>query len=89
MKKMRAVLQEVQAVRDIVQRGVLMVGTAHGTDLQSLLDNPNLSDLVGGVTTVTLGDSVADKHNRGKKIKLERKGPPAFTTLIEVLAENK
>ncbi len=80
---------EVQAVRDIAQRGVLMVGTAHGTDIRSLLNNHELSDLIGGVTSVTLGDAQAGKSNGGQKTKLERERPPSFTTLIEVVAENK
>ncbi len=82
-------MQEVQAVRDIAQRGVLMVGTAHGTDIHSLLNNHELSDLIGGVTSVTISDKSADERNAGQKTKLERVRPPAFTTLIEVIAENK
>jgi stage III sporulation protein SpoIIIAA len=49
--------QEVRAVRTISQRGVVTVGTAHGTDLSSVLNNHELSDLVGGIATVTLGDA--------------------------------
>ena len=48
-------------MRDIAQRGVVMVGTAHGTDIHSLLNNHELSDLIGGVSSVTIGDTVASK----------------------------
>ena len=41
--------QEVAAVRTMAQRGVMVVGTAHGTSLASLLSNPELRPLVGGV----------------------------------------
>ena len=51
--------KEVVAVRSIAQRGVVMVGTAHGTTLSSLLKNPELNRLVGGVETVTVGDEAA------------------------------
>ena len=50
---------EAAAVRGIAQRGVAMVGTAHGTDLSSLLANPDLNSLVGGIHQVTLGDTEA------------------------------
>ena len=48
-------------MRDIAQRGVVMIGTAHGTDIHSLLNNHELSDLVGGVSSVTIGDAEASK----------------------------
>ena len=82
-------MQEVRATRDIGQRGVLMVGTAHGHSLSSLLANRELSDLVGGVTGVTLGDAEASRSNNGVKTRLERAGTPAFTALVEVQAENR
>ena len=73
-------------MRDIAQRGVLMVGTAHGNDLDSLIQNRTLSWLVGGVADVTVGDERAQK---GPKTKLERAGPPVFGTLLEVLDANR
>ena len=76
-------------MRDIAQRGVAMVGTAHGTDIHSLLSNHELSDLIGGVGSVTIGDKAAAANASGMKTKLERERPPTFTTLIEVMAENK
>ena len=36
-----------------------MVGTAHGTDLSSLIANPDLNSLIGGVHQVLLGGSEA------------------------------
>eukprot|EP00798_Chlamydomonas_sp_ICE-L_P011092 gene11092-18706_t len=78
--------KEVAAVNDIAQRGVLMVGTAHGTTLTSLLKNKALVPLVGDVRQVIVGDEAA---GRGSKTKLERQGPPAFTALIEVLGNNR
>eukprot|EP00798_Chlamydomonas_sp_ICE-L_P003317 gene3317-13345_t len=78
--------KEVAAVNDIAQRGVLMVGTAHGTALTSLLKNKVLAPLVGGVCRVTVGDQAVGGKS---KTKLERGGPPVFTALIEVLGYNK
>ena len=45
---------EAQAARTIAERGVQLIGTAHGRTLENLLVNPTLSDLVGGVQAVTL-----------------------------------
>ena len=50
---------EAAAVRGIAQRGVAMVGTAHGTDLSSLMANPDLNSLIGGIHQVTLSDAEA------------------------------
>ena len=51
--------QEAAAARTIAERGVQLVATAHGNTLDNLIMNPTLSDLVGGVQTVTLGDQEA------------------------------
>lgn len=61
-------LQEVAAARTIAQRGVVLIGTAHGTSMKDLLCNPVLKPLVGGVTPVTLGDVSANQSNRGQKV---------------------
>jgi stage III sporulation protein SpoIIIAA len=60
--------QEVAAARTISQRGVLLVGTAHGTCLANVLQNPELQPLVGGVTTLTLGDAAANLQGGGRKV---------------------
>lgn len=41
-----------------LQRGVQLVATAHGNELQNLVKNPALSDLIGGIQSVTLGECV-------------------------------
>ena len=48
---------EAVACRTIAERGVQLIGTAHGQLLENLLKNPTLSDLVGGIESVTLGES--------------------------------
>src|SRR4030095_11350087 len=68
---------EAQAARTIAERGVQLVGTAHGTSLENLMLNPTLSDLVGGVQAVTLGDEEAKRRGTQKSV-LERKAPPTF-----------
>ncbi|CAN6339956.1 unnamed protein product [Urochloa humidicola] len=50
---------EAQACRSIAERGVMLIGTAHGERLANIIKNPTLSDLIGGVETVTLGDDEA------------------------------
>nr|YP_009628647.1 hypothetical protein [Acrochaetium secundatum]QBX88430.1 hypothetical protein [Acrochaetium secundatum] len=74
---------ESLAARTIAERGVQLVGTAHGNYLDSLIKNPLLSDLVGGIQYVTLGDDEAKRRGTQKSI-LERKATPAFEVAIEI-----
>lgn len=74
---------EALAARTIAERGVQLVGTAHGNYLDSLIKNPILSDLVGGIQYVTLGDDEAKRRGTQKSI-LERKAAPAFQVAIEI-----
>ncbi len=74
---------ETEAARTIAERGVQLVATAHGTSLDNLLVNPTLTDLVGGIQTVTLGDDEARRRGTQKTI-LERKAPPTFDVLVEM-----
>ena len=75
--------QEAVAARTIAERGVQLVGTAHGNSLENLLMNPTLSDLVGGIESVTLSDEEARRRGTQKSV-LERKAPPTFDVLIEI-----
>lgn len=79
--------QEAYAARTIAERGVQLVATAHGTNLESLLQNPTLSDLVGGIQAVTLSDEEARRRGTQKTV-LERKAPPTFDVLIEIQDKN-
>ena len=74
---------EAIAARTIAERGVQLIATAHGNTLENLLVNPTLSDLVGGVQTVTLGDEEARRRRTQKTIQ-ERKAPPTFDVLVEI-----
>jgi stage III sporulation protein AA len=74
---------EADAARTIAERGVQLVGTAHGTTLSNLMQNPTLSDLIGGIEAVTLGDEEARRRGTQKTI-LERRSPPTFDVLIEI-----
>lgn len=74
---------EAIAARTIAERGVQLIGTAHGNTLENLLINPTLSDLVGGIDTVTLSDEEARRRGTQKTV-LERKAPPTFEVLIEI-----
>ena len=74
---------EADAARTIAERGVQLVGTAHGTTLSNLMQNPTLSDLIGGIESVTLGDEEARRRGTQKTI-LERRSPPTFEVLVEI-----
>jgi hypothetical protein len=74
---------EAQAARTIAERGVQLIGTAHGNTLENLMINPTLSDLIGGIQAVTLGDEEAKRRGTQKTI-LERKSPPTFSVVVEI-----
>jgi len=74
---------EALAARTIAERGVQLIGTAHGQTLENLLSNPTLSDLIGGIQAVTLGDEEARRRGTQKTV-LERKAPPTFDILVEI-----
>ena len=74
---------EAQAARTIAERGVQLIGTAHGNNLDNLMLNPTLSDLIGGIQSVTLGDDEA-RRRRTQKSVLERKAPPTFDVIVEI-----
>ena len=80
--------QEAAAARTIAERGVQLIATAHGNTLDNLIMNPTLSDLVGGIQTVTLGDQEARYRGTQKSV-LERKAPPTFDVVIEIQGWDK
>ncbi len=79
---------ESQAARTIAERGVQLIGTAHGNTLENLMLNPTLSDLIGGIQSVTLSDEEARRRGTQKSV-LERKAPPTFTMLVEIQARDR
>ena len=79
---------EALAARTIAERGVQLVGTAHGNRIENLIKNPTLSDLVGGIQSVTLGDDEARRRGSQKSV-LERKAPPTFEIAVEMLERQR
>jgi stage III sporulation protein SpoIIIAA len=79
---------EAAAARTIAERGVQLVATAHGNSLENLIMNPTLSDLVGGIQSVTLSDEEARRRGTQKAI-LERRAPPTFDVLVEIQSYNQ
>ncbi len=79
---------EAQAARTIAERGVQLIGTAHGKTLENLLLNPTLSDLVGGIEAVTLSDEEARRRGTQKTV-LERRAPPTFDVLVEIQSRDE
>jgi stage III sporulation protein SpoIIIAA len=74
---------EAAAARTIAERGVQLIGTAHGNTLDNLMLNPTLSDLIGGIESVTLSDEEARRRGTQKTV-LERRAPPTFDVLVEI-----
>lgn len=79
---------EALAARTIAERGVQLIGTAHGNRLENLVKNPTLSDLIGGIQSVTLGDDEARRRGSQKSV-LERKAPPTFDIAVEMLERQR
>ena len=79
---------EALAARTIAERGVQLIATAHGNTLDNLLQNPTLSDLVGGIQAVTLSDEEARRRGTQKTV-LERKAPPTFDVVIEIVQKHR
>jgi stage III sporulation protein SpoIIIAA len=79
---------EAMAARTIAERGVQLIGTAHGQTLENLLNNPTLSDLIGGIRSVTLSDEEARRRGTQKTV-LERAAPPTFDVLIELQTRHR
>lgn len=77
-------LEEADAARTIAERGVNLIGTAHGISLENVIQNPTLSDLIGGIETVTLGDEEAKKRGTSKTV-LERACKPTFDICVEIV----
>jgi hypothetical protein len=75
---------EAEAARTIAERGVQLIGTAHGNTLENILLNPTLADLVGGIESVTLSDEEARRRGTQKTV-LERRSPPTFDVLVEIV----
>lgn len=74
---------EAVAARTIAERGVQLIATAHGNNLENLLLNPTLSDLIGGIESVTLSDEEARRRGTQKTV-LERRAAPTFAVLVEI-----
>jgi hypothetical protein len=74
---------EATAARTIAERGVQLIGTAHGNTLENIMQNPTLCDLIGGIQAVTLGDEEAKRRGTQKTV-LERKAPPTFDIVVEI-----
>ncbi|MGI8643848.1 MAG: R3H domain-containing nucleic acid-binding protein [Thermomicrobiales bacterium] len=79
---------EALAARTIAERGVQLIGTAHGNTLENLMMNPTLSDLIGGIQSVTLSDEEARRRGTQKSI-LERKAPPTFDVMVEIVSHDE
>ena len=79
---------EALAARTIAERGVQLIGTAHGNSLENLMMNPTLADLIGGIQSVTLSDEEARRRGTQKSI-LERKAPPTFGVMIELISRDQ
>ncbi len=79
---------EAVAARTIAERGVQLIGTAHGNTLENLMLNPTLSDLIGGIQSVTLSDEEARRRGTQKSI-LERKAPPTFGVMVEIISRDE
>lgn len=75
--------QEAKACQTIAERGVRLIATAHGRSFENIVKNPTLNPLVGGVSSVTLGDAAAKARGTQKTV-TERSGAATFSKLVEI-----
>lgn len=78
---------ESKAARTIAQRGVQLIATAHGDDLNSLMENPPLIPLIGNTKVAAVSDKAAEKI--GSKFITERVSKPVFSKVIEIKSFNE
>ena len=71
-----------------------MIATVHGAEFTSLVNNPELNALVGGVASVTIGD--AEMLSRAKRFGTsrqknirERSSSSPFSMLVELLDHSR
>lgn len=74
---------EVNAASTVRQRGPRIIASAHG-DFRSLIKNKDLNGLIGGVQSVTVGDSEARKNSHLGKVQAKRGGNPIFDVVVEI-----
>lgn len=79
--------EEAGAAQTIAERGVVLVATAHGRELESIVQNPSLSILVGGSQVVTLSDEEAKRRKTQKSI-LERAKDATFEIVVEIVSHH-
>ena len=77
-------VEESLAARTISQRGVQLIATAHGNVLENVIKNPSLNDVVGSISSVTLGDEESRRRGVQKSV-LERSAPPTFDVVVEMI----
>ena len=77
-------VDESLAARTISQRGVQLIATAHGNVLENIIKNPSLNDVVGSISSVTLGDEESRRRGVQKSV-LERSAPPTFDVVVEMI----
>jgi len=76
--------QEVEAARTISQRGVQLIATVHGRTLPEVMTCKERGNLVGGVASVTLSGSEAERRYDKRKQVLKRAREPVFTAALEL-----
>jgi stage III sporulation protein SpoIIIAA len=85
--------EEAAAVASIAERGVQLVGTAHGRTLQNLIKNAEINLLIGGVHTAAPGaatsavDGIAGRPAARRTRTRERVGDPTFQSVVELIAD--
>jgi len=75
--------EEAEALLSVSRRGTKIIATAHARKIEDLIENPPLLDLMGKISTVTLGDDEAEKRATGKIVR-ERELAPVFDTVIQL-----
>lgn len=81
--------EEARECRAINQRGVQLLASIHGRNLESVVANTDMNDVIGRIVTVTISDRKADELGLTNKTKEEVKHTATFTKIVEIVAYGK
>lgn len=81
--------QEIQTVKMLVDKGVIVISSILGTNLESLIKNPKLFDAVGSIKTINFSERDIDENvDMITQPTFERVQKPIFDSLIEIVNVN-
>ena len=80
---------ELMAIKTLTKKGVRVIATMLGTNLEGLIKNPKLFDAIGGIQTVSFDETERDENVDVYRVpEFKRLNEPIFDSLIEIMNVN-